>query len=710
MDSHIKYIDVLNIPFDLHDIITHLIKISNGYIKIPSYTFDKDKVWSKETTIYLYNNNLLRYFSNYMLSNCLPNDMLNLLGDKICWDVVIERIDLSDEFIKTNLNHFDITKLKKEHLPNYNKLYKLIENKKSTSFSTNFIINIIKRKYTFEQLLNLLNLISLKVSYKYIENDDLAVLFNSYFTNYNDIYRPNNIILFKKFINCLNKILKLHLQTNSYIIYDTLTDYIKITSVDLDYLLKNELILYYNGFKEISPEFRDVFFKYRNTICSEYLTPFNIKNYECNQIEEMINLYKSNKFGSGINEQDLWSIVSYHILGLNTSNSFINKNKNKIDWYYLMRNIITNFEDTQEKILENFLIEHNQIIYDKFLKVIFLARYSNNSKKYSMDTFIFPEVFIKTLCQLNKFNNSYLSYILGHQKLSIELIEELISLNYINDLSWKIISLCQILTPEFINKYIDKLDWTQIKYNQTWSLYDDIQKQTLFNKLPSMFDVNGDVIFGKPEDKEKILNKLCIKYTREGDYFIVSAYDYKYIPNSYYSSVNEINKYSMLTLKKNKGLHKFWEAHDIIDFEIIPEKKYKDCVFVFSNYSMECSKGAICNENIINNSNSSNSVVLTNNSINTGSVITNTIIHIDKFHKPLLVIETVSKNTNKPTLIKNAKHGYYFNIKIHYKNIICSQYKQQLRHNQEINKSLIYLPLDEKIIVYKIDFDNKIID
>jgi hypothetical protein len=657
------------IPEDIQKILINVIIKSGGVNNIDIK--DLNRNFSRETTLFLSNNDLLKYFSKYMLSKCMPLDMLYLIGDRIDWIEVFKRKDITKHFIKDNENIIDITLMPYELLPPYDKLYNIIENKRSLNYTTEFIINIIKRKYKFEEVIEIIKLISTKKkSLKELDYSYTIDLFETYFKNYKDNYHPNNKILFKKFMETLNKLLIIQ-NIVYYIIFDILTNYIKITPEDLDYLLKYNVLKYYNGDKFISSDLRDIFYKHRNKICAIDLSPFNIKNYELHQIEELIDLYYSSKdinINLSIKKTDLWNVVSYNnnILGLNTPYTFLKKNIKNINWLNFMKNILFNYEDRQEYLLEQFIKDFKDIIYDKFIGKMFdiYSIFITGYRKNASNTYIFPEIFIKYFCQNGMLSKNQISYILGIQKVSIELIEELINFNFIDTLGWFNISAFQILNPDFIKKYESCIDWNALKYNPTWLLYDDIQKNSLFHKLPEIYDNNGDIIFGTVLDKEKLLIKNNIThYTRDNDYFIFDILNINYYPNTSYVKYN-----NMLEKKGNKNIN--WYLMDINSIENINIKKYKDAVFSHNKDIMECSNGSY-------------------------TVFNKGHHKLNNPHKPMIVLEIFNNYSNNTIY----NEGGFYKVKVHYKNITISNniVPPSFRYCGYSQQTFIYLPLNENI-------------
>jgi cephalosporin hydroxylase len=135
-----------------------------------------------------------------------------------------------------------------------------------------------------------------------------------------------------------------------------------------------------------------------------------------------------------------------------------------------------------------------------------------------MDTFIFPEVFIKTLCQLNKFNNSY-NYLKGNSqtyemvnKLK-ELINEIDILFIDGDHSYQGVINDFLLYEELVKKggYIVFDDYNDSQYSPEVKIAVNdiiptiIEKYNIIGTLPNIFKARPDTII---EGNNFIIQKI----------------------------------------------------------------------------------------------------------------------------------------------------------------------------------------------------------
>lgn len=95
------------------------------------------------------------------------------------------------------------------------------------------------------------------------------------------------------------------------------------------------------------------------------------------------------------------------------------------------------------------------------------------------------------------------------KKTSIDNLELIISTNKLTDNDWKLISRCQCLTEEFMDKYSDKIEWTRISIYQTLS-------ESFIDKYSEMVVWDNIIIFQELtyEFLEKYLYNfnLCINH------------------------------------------------------------------------------------------------------------------------------------------------------------------------------------------------------
>jgi hypothetical protein len=171
-------------------------------------------------------------------------------------------------------------------------------------------------------------------------------------------------------------------------------------------------------------------------------------------------------------DKEFWSIISqYQYLDEN----FIREYDDKLDWKQLSiyQNInlelITDYLDKVDwahiplNIYSSLLINDNTIkIFDKYPIWNNIACLKNISNNVLFDYF-------------DKFDRFAICNILSLRTLDIEQIDKIVT-KYIDDKDiWRLISGGQMLNNQFIDKYIDKLDWTELSENHIFIVEDLIK-------------------------------------------------------------------------------------------------------------------------------------------------------------------------------------------------------------------------------------------
>jgi hypothetical protein len=549
--------------------------------------FNLEKKISLKLFNYLYENDFISLFTGQSLSLFVPVKVLYKISNKIEWDYVLKRDDLSDAFIKENIKKFDIQKLDYKYYMDFDLM---LENIKSNHYVSLFEMIkklLLSKKYTYDQFMILLKHIN-KNSYdsssseRRFLKDDFKMILVSYMSNYYKQSSTNNTIRLKDFVNMItgfNNKYNFHLTS---IIVELLKD--KITPWDLEFLIQNDVMAYYTGETKISNELINVFYSYRHKLFEKnsnkkgFINPFinqNYKYYTYEQIEELIKL----SIISGIASINVWNYVSNNILDLNTPKWFWKKHTSSIHWYIVTERIISLYDEND--ILQNELFLQWMLDYSSLIHNGFIINLPNG--------FILPEIFIAFFTDIE---HKLLSQIMKFQRLSISLLNYFAENNVFTKDDWNTISSFQVMNPQFIKKYESKLDWSLLKFNISFVEY----PAKSFHKLPISDDTNK-FLWMTIDDKVTELRNLGVscEANKTDMTIIISCKDNiknnfnHFIPSPGYtiipSNVNKNNKVINKLLYDNT-LENWHIRNGNFNLTIIEEKDYNKVVYNFNQLLM----------------------------------------------------------------------------------------------------------------------------
>ena len=543
-------LDKYNIPKDFSALLKSVLCSYGGRYNL----FNFDRKISPELFNFLYDNEYMHLFTSYSISEYAPIELLEKLPNKMEWSVILKRKDLTHNFVKKHIKKINIQYLYHQYFPEYDLMVEYINNNESFSDINCMIEKILEaNKYTFEQFINLITLVK-KKSYtlrKYT-SDEFKRIFKLYIKNYYTDSSTNNIIRLKEFldINTIDYYM-------SYMIIELLHS--QLTPWDIEYLIQNDLVSYYMGSYDISDELFNIFYENRNRLFKidsnkkQLINPFMCNKYTSfHQIEELIDL----SIASGVPNLYVWNYISYNVVDLcNTPKWFWNKHKTSLDWIYVIEKIIETYDDKNILLFMDWIKDHEILIVNEYIPIIPAAT-------------ILPEVFIAYFATVPDF----LINVLKLQKLSLTLLNYLAGNKYLTKDDWIMMSNYQIMDPEFIKKYENKLNWDLLKYNPSFCQYD----KNLFHRLPNIDSTNFMAM--SIEDKYIMLKSYGINC--EIDYKNMNIIMYSkdnisnqlnhYVPN-YLKSVNTISK-------KNSSLKDIFYMNETTNWKIRNMNHMYSCV------------------------------------------------------------------------------------------------------------------------------------
>lgn len=483
------------IPIQFDKLITNVLsKVYYGSLVI-------DFKMSPELFNYILSRGLIDKFSQPSISLYAPIECLYKIKNKLKWDIIMTRDDLDQDFIKQNINNFNIQDMNPKCFLPFNYMIENIKNNTFTSFDKMVYKLLCYGKYSFSDFITLVKLISNRI--KHNSSDVLH-----YENNYKDFYKkyvniyyrnnsPINVVNLKTFMTLFFDILKDHSsysrvsQLNnkyySYYLFECIKD--KLSSTDLEYLIQNNIFDYYCGNYDIPKKLFNVFYNYRYHLIHSGINPLLMKGYNIEQMEDLINY----SIQVGVSKKTVWAYVSEFILNLDTPFWFWKKYKKDIVWQYSVESIIEKLDESNSKMMDLFmtwLLDNYDIIEDGFIKKVHRC-------------YIFPDIFIACFAKTNN-TSGILNRSLKLQKVNLSVLYYLAKNNYLNPQNWDDISSFQILSPEFIKIYSDKLNWDLIKFNPTWQEFDN----ELFHKLPE-FNSENKLLWQSCDEKLKIINAFA---------------------------------------------------------------------------------------------------------------------------------------------------------------------------------------------------------
>jgi hypothetical protein len=501
-NNDLDFQSIINIPNSTQTIPVQFDKlITNVLSKVYYGTLIIDFKMSPELFNYILNRGLIDKFTQQSLSLYSPIECLYKIKNKIKWDVVISRDDLDQDFIKQNIHYFNIQEMNYKCFLPFNFMVENIKNNTFTSFDKMVYKLLCYGKYSFNDFMKLIKLISNRLKHNssdilYYENN-----YQDFYKKYVNVYyrnnSPINVVNLKNFIGLFFDVLKesssysrvtqLNNKYYSHYLFEFIKD--KLSPTDLEYLIQNNIFDYYCGSCNIPKKLFNVFYNYRYHLIHPGINPLLMKGYDIKQMEDLINY----SIQVGVSKKTVWSYVSEFILNLDTPYWFWKKYKKDIVWQYSVESIIEKLDESNSKIMDLFmvwLLDNYDMIENGFIKKIHRC-------------YIFPDIFIACFAKTNN-TSGILNRSLKLQKVSLSVLYYLAKNNYLNSQNWGDISSFQILSPDFIKMYSDKLNWDLLKFNPTWQEFDN----KLFHKLPE-FNSENKLLWQSCDEKLKIINAFA---------------------------------------------------------------------------------------------------------------------------------------------------------------------------------------------------------
>ena len=555
--------------------------ISKGYYG----SFNIDFKMNPSLFNYIYDHHMMDKFTYHSISLYAPIECLYKIGNKIQWDVVISRDDLDAEFIKKNINNFNIQEMNYKCFLPYDYMVQNIKNNTFSSFDRMLYKLLQYGKYTFNEFMTLLKLISnkLKNNNRDVLNyeDDFKELYKKYIILYYKDNLPINVVNLKNFMTFIFDIFKnnytyfkfndINNKYYSFYLFEYIKD--KITPNDLEYLIQNNIFDYYCGSKEVSNKLFNVFYNYRYHLINKDINPLIMKGYTFEQMEELINY----SLQLGVAKKTVWAYISEFVLNLKTPSWFWKKYKKDIYWRYSVENIIDKLDENDSNMMHLFMVwilDNYSIIETEFVLKINRC-------------YIYPDIFIACFAKDNN-SNGILNRALKLQKINISVLNYLAENNYINPQNWEDISSYQPINPDFINKYKSKLNWDLIKFNPTWQEFD----HKLFNKLP-VFDSENKLLWQSCDDKLKTLNAFANGLNTNSPSSGIKVVKDESNPNLLIVDMclyEELNYLSKSNYNRDKYIYEnvTWNIRNHNwDFYTIDSSKYHKIVYNFNTNNMD---------------------------------------------------------------------------------------------------------------------------
>lgn len=539
---------------------------------------------------YLFENNYLNHISPNSLSLYAPISTFNKFSNKIQWEYVIKRDDLSKDFIKEHITKFNLQHLNHKFYWDFDLM---LENIKNNTFSSIFYMVtelLLSKKYNYNQFIILLkNIIERSTdtsySYKKYTKNEFENCIKLYIDNYYKSGSSQNIIKLKEFLNILYPATGMNNKLNydlTYIIVELLHD--KLTSWDLEYLINNDLVSYYTGKIKLNKELITVFYNNRvklfntnlvgkNNICNPFMND-NYKYYSYEEIDNLINVIVN----AGMAKYDLWNYISYYVLNFETPKWFWKKHSSNIHWYIATEHMIELYNENDfinNQIFLQWILDNDTNIYNGFI-----LNYQKG--------FILPEIFIAYFADYQNIQYTFLNTILQIQKLSITLLYYLADNNLLNANQWESISNFQLMNPEFIKKYDTKLNWGLLMFNVTFAEY-SFDK---FHRLPQM-DTNNRFLWMSIDDKVKELNRMGIicEANKTDMTIILKSKSIECKVLNHYITRNNYLIASSVSKKSNQikdlifnSSKQNWTIRNTNNFGIVEENDYHKVVFNFNQH------------------------------------------------------------------------------------------------------------------------------
>lgn len=487
---------------------------------------------SKELFHYIYSNSFISLFDGDSLSKYAPLDSLAYVINYnfISWLEILKRTDLTREFIHSNFIKFDILKIDYTYYDNYSEMEKNLKHHTYSDYSC-IIINLLKiKKYSYDELTNLLRIIVIKNKYMHKQNYNMFEIIKLYIENYHKKHNYISLVELKKFLEHFTISLAAH-QTH-YISNSLVENLIgKSSEDDMNYLIKHNLIYYYTGSCKLPRNIIKYFYDKRCTLLNGDINPFIMKGYMFQEVEELIEYYKF----LGISKSNVFSNLSQNIIDFNTPYWFLKKYADDIKWEFAFENMINNFQEQDIEKLMQLIVDFSKIIKIKCIDVINITG----------TTLILPDEIIIYFIDSLK---DQISNILSYQKLSIATLDYMIENKYVSTEDLQNISSFQNLDSEFIKKYESILDQNLLQYNPSiTSNTSDDEKCIELKKHNISYKINEKHLIIDVSNFGIINHKLNYTYKSVYTNLNNKLYNMKEPKNNLYSRM----------IKKNKNIQLF---------------------------------------------------------------------------------------------------------------------------------------------------------
>lgn len=446
-------------------------------------------------------NNIIKLFNKNSLSTYFPLYSFEdqVMKGLMSWDYISTRTDLTMDFITKYIKKLNLSNILENNKLSYNFINKCL-NKCTYIYEHYYWIDsfnkiskhiLLSDHLEYKEKLQLIKVYINNIISRYATNPsmdikflkaDLSVIHSIYLNN---IFDKTDGLSFVKFIQLLRVIKPVMnlLFSNEIFKFFNKDKHSLLTKFEWIYLINNELIGYPSNNLQISQSVLKIFVE-------------NVTKFEIIHIHETLNYYDIDKLitvkFNNINIDVFLKKFSQIMIPNLIPYWFLKKYQKELDWTALILNIIQKYNT------------------DQINPDIFLQWFNDNINfiLISVTDFIklnkchIPEILLeKYINHHNLFPESSMITIFANQNISIKTIE--IIAPFISDKEWDQISLCQILSPEFIKKYKKKLNWDNLAFNPTWQLFPHDQ----FDKLPK-FDDKNEMLWMSLDQKVKKISSI----------------------------------------------------------------------------------------------------------------------------------------------------------------------------------------------------------
>jgi hypothetical protein len=372
-------------------------------------------------------------------------------------------------------------------MSNFSKIVKKFDINQYTRIYS-ILPNLIAQNHSYEDFILIMRLCVNKINKQdkcHYYYDSLKDILKDYSNKYYTNYSLDNVVKLVEFLKLYKE--GMNYDTDIYLcnnlIIDALLD--KLTPFDVEYLINQKMIDYYSGKRKIPQAIFDVFYSHHHEIIHHNTNAFIMKGYTVEQMDELITV----SLKSGVPSPYIWNFISDRILTLKTPYWFWDKHKTSIIWHFVTENIINLLDEKDSDQLKLFL---------KWMQDFYI--FIDNSLGLIPKNLCLPEIMIATFYNSPNLN---LVHILKFQQLSIKLLNFLAEQDILINCHWEFISTFQILDPDFIKKYENKLDWKLLNFNPTWKYfpYDNFHRRLEMN-------IQNVLLWGTIENKIKVFHAM----------------------------------------------------------------------------------------------------------------------------------------------------------------------------------------------------------